>query len=1723
MKDIQSKLDQVENLQKNLKGLTENDNCKNLLENLCSGLEKFLGFDSASKGYTGQGIVYSDLDRLCDGVMGFLNGVLEGVKDDEAVKTYKDLTEITDYVQKSIGKGYGIEGFRNAVAMLQNGLMFYHESFDTLTSSVTNNLEKLSRNLSGDYKSGINDNQDIVNQLYSWRSTIKTIQSNVKTIEVEKTYKLDNVLKKEINAELKPVKMLVEHLKRVAENTGFESKVMAVDSEFRNKEDHVREQIRQQSAVLHGRLNNNFEEINRKIHVIGKVRDDELEHLLKLMRELVQISDSSYKAVKKLVFEYEKNIVKQLGVIDVMVNGIITDDISKQLQDVSSQISSQLDTLSRQVVILGGLAAEAQMELPQQLSNIESELSKEIELIKQQIISGITLCIKNILGEKIKNKLQWFTGKVAKNDNGDDGLLDLVVSGVHTFADKYSNKSNFEKDVLPIWIANILEAEPVRGYLDKYVGDNGIEKLKAPFNTRGNNGINAKLNEKIKEQMVLKLSDNVTEQATSILPSRPNESIADKLCDVQKLCSKFADELSGTLHPDKLKENGNIFSTLYRAIEGDVKKGTESPNSFHLINALHSLFPALVSAARHVAKELESFTDGGPINLGRNVISAIERVKQLGSTLEKEIQKTDRTHYDIADTLGKQMKDELGAAATKVNFNGSLNPLVNASATKGIEVLNAKINSIIRDKLDDISPSIRGLINRLKNPGNRVGNVRQLVDDLQGKIDNLKSSVSGTDAIANGYIKDQVSSVSQRVADLKLRVTAINEAIEKFDTALRDSLTNATNAVNTTRQQMSDRIDELEGQLTQTAKEAFATVKSAVQSMFAEGHKADLTALQGLVDKQKKAIRKLIDADKEIGLKGLLQAMYTDEGNEIKKLLLDSVSDGERFKKLCEKFNAYLRLIFTYITAQVTTTSASPSSASTKEVTKSLSNVQGAIDILLRNLTTSKHFDNIFVNNLQSLCNVLIKFMPSHFAGAPNPKLLDVIKRGMKTLYEQLDVAYVSAYSGDYWSKKDAQKYASVILSFLPIIYGDLGTVNNYCREEWKYHTVKETNGLNECLTRCGYASFANQDSKGGELILPLNNRRGQTIHAKLKPPLTGFTNEHLSTCSSNTSNIQTGFNMFDIIDCLIYHLKQYYNVCHLNLSKSKFHPSTIRGMLSWFGGLPYNSVFTKVNGHFKSLAAEETTQKDIRIKECLDNIPFYLTSVSYECNHLLTTIQGHGSGFGQAAYPYACNFLDNSQCFVYPSDISSLLDMLTEICARLLSSLYFLYSRCRTPSQVHGWRECWYGKSIDSFDWDCNKHSADAPNCQPKSPLQAHLMDGLPSCLPHKLTSVGCKAECNTCPKGSPGQQCMTPMGFWDLTDAATVFGTGKEISNLLKSFCGNADSPLPTLFRYLKTMNPSPPKNLGDMLSLYCQLFQEHNGKYMDNTALKKHLVDVTIPGCFPLPTFLHGDYPVSKLTDAVQNVYNSGSGHPKPTVKDAITPGHKDLLSLVTKSSCDSPNLCAPYLHPLCKNAYHTFPTKHANLYFSWCTYLAWEFWNLLDELLNAFKNMSCQAYGCSSCNCSSGKHGVCEANPTGPAKPTKPSCHCTSIVGCKGVLSLFNKYGLTFRIPGELTKNDNKRTCENFVKQMTKVLYDGHFSTLFEEIDKFIFAIRQPFIWLNVALWLLSFLYLLHIMVIRLDLLHIKSHLHSPSSHRIAAQSLLAAARVNKLGKVFYLQP
>ncbi|GBE62929.1 hypothetical protein, conserved [Babesia ovata] len=140
------------------------DNTKKLLESLCTGLEKFLGYQDGN--YTGEGIVYSDLDRLCDGVMSFLHGVLNDVHTNDNLQKYN--TPLTVPLQKITEALYNRKNFDSSIRVVSDGIKQWVRGVDEKHREVMRPLEELKESLSGHMETEMND-ISITDQLLTWQ------------------------------------------------------------------------------------------------------------------------------------------------------------------------------------------------------------------------------------------------------------------------------------------------------------------------------------------------------------------------------------------------------------------------------------------------------------------------------------------------------------------------------------------------------------------------------------------------------------------------------------------------------------------------------------------------------------------------------------------------------------------------------------------------------------------------------------------------------------------------------------------------------------------------------------------------------------------------------------------------------------------------------------------------------------------------------------------------------------------------------------------------------------------------------------------------------------------------------------------------------------------------------------------------------------------------------------------------------------------------------------------------------------------------------------------------------------------------------------------------------------------------------------------------------------------------------------------------------------------
>ncbi|CDR71653.1 hypothetical protein, conserved [Babesia bigemina] len=970
-----------------------------------------------------------------------------------------------------------------------------------------------------------------------------------------------------------------------------------------------------------------------------------------------------------------------------------------------------------------------------------------------------------------------------------------------------------------------------------------------------------------------------------------------------------------------------------------------------------------------------------------------------------------------------------------------------------------------------------------------------------------------------------------------------------------------------------NRINECISDITAKVKyevtEKIKTLKKSALSQFVTRKTAELEELKKFVHYQKNIISKTIFTNQTTGLKGLMNTIGSNLQSYIDPLRYPSVKD------LSKHLDFYFNPLFTHIS-----TEASPSS-------QLVAGLQARTYDLLTHLHDNNRtftFDAEFRSHLHELTSALSTFDPADFANPHHPQLLDALKAGMQGLVAEMEKAYVSRYDGHpkmEWKvikeKKvtdeltvDATRCAKVFMSCLPMWVEDLGELKRRCEHSWQGKAIHlkdeidKENPLGEFLKHCGYIVPTSQKShQDGELQCKYKFTGANILEKLVENKLErGTVFDHIKACESN-QDIKTGkpkekthFDISNILDCLYHHLDQYNEVGHLSTLTSKRHPCSVYDMLVWLSGLTHNPVrHVKLDAAITHILEELYKRGKEDVDEVVDGLEIepvvgdnfkislvnnqtvpleaYPRNVSYEdmrtavtdiCANaydVLTTIAGTGDEFTT----YASDLSNNSMKFHYPQSGEDCFDMLLDILRRLFPPLKFLLGQCSYAAYNFGWRDCMYGKDIASGKSQCIDHSEDKAacqpngkpndqpkcqvnsqaNCRPTSPLMSYLNDCLPGHLPHQLSKIGCRYECLNCPSTSKkGMPCLTPLGFRGFSGSTK---TGGDICHIIRKFFAN------THLNGLLCLIPKPPSTLPEHFSFVQSLANSCGSSKRMNLSDMRSAFEASVNN---LSIQLQTDSTV--FTKALVDAYGSKSA----THTDCE---HPHLTTLTTTDTCKGKKKnvnCAPYIYPLAEDAYCYFAMKHCDTYVSWAVYLPWTFWEYLKNLCDDFCNIFCADWGCRSClnssKCKRGEHG--KSDEPKENVPGQPHCKCSSMVKCKGVSPTFYRYGFAFGDPNALDAN---KQCHDFYNQLTAVLKSQYFKNLFDTCDHFLFKIRSPFIWLNVALWLLSLLYLLHIMVIRLDLLHIKSHLHSPSSHRIAAQSLLAAARVNKLGRVFYLQP
>ncbi|GBE63305.1 hypothetical protein, conserved [Babesia ovata] len=1640
-----------------------------ILKNLTEGLEKFLGYNKDSKGYSGEGIVYSDLDRLCDGVMSFLHGVLQSVKDDDNVITYNkhitqnNLDNVLKLLTSSIGKGRS--GLSESVTKVKEWLGRYE-------GEVNKKCEDVKKPINGLCAYIVSQNKRIeeLKQLpveshwEHWNRQVGRFAGLANEADKARD-KLDQELKKKLETPTKLIVQAAESFEKSMQNDDVKKVVDQVEAQMKTLEEYageVEEQAKQKAEDATRYINESIQNLAGKFRKINSDVEDKQLGLQQLVSEasaaLTQARQNKH----------------YMGLLDHNIKEALWADVQN--------IRSQFDALS--ISTLQG----AIEQLVPQIGEAIGKMSESVVGTKENMKGFV---------QKLKQKI----GNDIKGNSGSGGGLTHIIDSIRDYAHNYS-KDIFEDIFLYPWVADIVEKNViVKPWVDGYIKPNNGNFKNRELTT----------DQKKREAVITAITaemNKIVIEVRSKNSSAHDGDVGNNLQSIKTFLDHFADELGKKIDAG---DEGKVVT----AIDTELLNGKSTyPAQSSLKSALRIIMPVLATSARQTAEEISSLVTSCSI---ASLNDMLDIVGSLESKLDTQFaQALDGAIKNVADKVGELSSD------FENSFKKSL-----GDAVEGIETTY--------DELQQLSETLNGQEGIPK----AVSLMNELYDNLSGLQD--------------------------KVNDIRLASSTAEQYLNK----------DMQGAVNQTKALVQRYIENTARTLMEKGSTALNTIKADAQEKYVLTKKAELEALKSFVSAKLQDVTAIINQDKVTGLKGFFSKMHIYIVNQVNDYV--SKLSGKQLsadQKTLKHFAEIVRLRF-YDFME-----ALYPQEDFQKVRRFFDPSRKSLHDLLTDLISSEHFDYTFSNNLDNLNNALHNFELKRFSGPCSP-LLDPLKEGISAMARELGRTYISKYccvtfNGALLQNKkqpatgkpdtsqpekelteEGRNCARVCLTILDMLFHDLSELKQQCNHTNGPCRDKQINThgdspLGPWFINRGYTVNSENGKQTGELQ---DNKKmeGSKINEKL---ITEFpsakANKHLKDCSAHT-NMTRQYNVMGILTCLFTHLKECYQVGHHATLSATKSPTTINEMLQWCSGFPYNYMYHKVGAHVKTLFPKPKGKEQMSYNEIPDtalslaattaitprHVTELLDSVCRHAEQTLIAIQGHGHADGQ----YACDYSNNSLDLHYPVVPSQCVALLVELICRLYEQLIFLYQQCKNGQIYSGWNKCWYGQGVAGSSWSCNtlqcpnqtgdqtaNQKADQTHnqtcnqnckqhsdCGIKSPLQSYLEDGLVGFLPHQLTKLGCGVACSL---GSHrGQPCITPMGFPDLSVMASHRQTGRYLEEVLADFCGKPDKPLSKLCSALTCISKRTPLTLGDLFAFYINFLDKWNS----NDGHKRYAFIKAVQSAnFGDPKTTLEIGPMFKSA-----VHGSDNKHP-----------NADLHSLVKceSNSGDAALPCGPYLKPICRDIWSTFSSKNSSKYLSWIVYLSETFYDLLKKLYDDCC-ATCDRKG-SRCyeKCCTEKCPVKYTDKNGQS--TTPSIRdthtpdCSSIVKCPHTLRTLSKYGFYFgsswRMSGERGEK-TKRTCRDLCRALDRVLskkkaeQPALAKLIYETIPEFLFKIRAPFIWTLVALWSLSLLYLLHILIVRLDVLRIRSHLRSPSSHRIAAQSLLAAARVKALANVKYFSP
>ncbi|GBE62951.1 hypothetical protein, conserved [Babesia ovata] len=1309
------------------KKLVDENPSTEILKSLCGGLEKFLGYDNGN--YTGEGIVYSDLDRLCDGVMSF---ILQCLKGSQTLLSfyYPNITQTIKDLEGKIGKGLGVSGFAQAIGIVRDGLQGYEGSLNKKINAVVGEEREHNGTLKA-LKDTIGRNIKAVGQLKTgvfesnvalWLTTVtEGLDANVKAVR-NATNALDYELRNKLKGDFEQIALQIKNLENNASRDQQElySLGSKVQEELKDLEKQVTELAKSKQEDCIRQLMAAFDSnIRNPIHAVKA-------NLQSVHRHLDRWSKKATKAV-------EAALMKCATILEKLSSG------QESVKQAAEELRAKAQKLLASVKAAKGMLVDKVDKALTAAEKLETTLKTDLGKIKEQIEVGISGYVQGYL-RKVQNKI----GHI----KGTKGPLFMGMEGIKERVKEYStNFKTFGGTVLKVWVEDVVKSKPVKTYIDWYVRDpvtNSLGMLQSPYDGDNAQRIMKQLAENVASQIMHDIGSAQIQPSGTDIPNE-GDKIEKHVEYVQKVCTNFADLLGKKLQD---RELDSFLSSIANTIESAVG-GTGSSND-NLKGAVSYALQQLVGAARGAAAELHSLAlEHKPPGADRSILGKVDEVygnandisaqldTALGGTGEAyvpgtnpEVQLTHNVNATIEGILNGQLpKDSEPRQVQLIHLRpsftkptgGRVGPNPKSKKEELIEAIDAIETEVEKDldlkdpkdgktdmstetlkaALEAVNSQLKAFVQAIKDlvedskiiSGNDPTNkaVKSLLNELNTMLDKGSHSV-----VPYQLTKDLKQICNEIATDVigDARSPVIGDAAT---TTLEHIITAATAFRNTTiKSEVETCVRLINEKVTSEVKLKIDAIKKDALDRYVHTTTKHLEDLDIFIRKRNQSMDEIIHLDKTRGIKGFAQKLNT--------MFIPMIASFKP-RESNTKFQDFANLLLNQFSELMQELHKQHDFKIMHSVVQPLWTSLGT---LLSGLYTSKQFDHTFRTNLNSLREIVGNMSPDKHS-RPSSVLLKVLQKGLTAMSQQLGYGYVSAYSERTWIDKEQRKYAKIIFTIFRILHVSLTMLKVNCKS-LSGQQLNQSTDLGKIIADEGF-NVSDQDGQNGELRNKQDCKGSDIINLLIRNVDGANNNEHLKTLKPNERN---KFSLMSIIACLMSHLDEYNKVCHHSTISVKRSPCSVYEQLVWLIGLPHNQVFDKFSVYCRELfdKPKKDDKRDYsEIPSSELQLGAYPYTINYDdlvpaikrvCQHshrVLTTILGHGHSAGI----YASDFSNNSLNFYYPSSMSTLVCMLLDVLKRIYYQLSFICRQCKYTSKLSGWRDCSYGRGVGGSNWQCN------------------------------------------------------------------------------------------------------------------------------------------------------------------------------------------------------------------------------------------------------------------------------------------------------------------------------------------------------------------------------------------------------------------------------------